>query len=194
MAKILDPNHVYVPETNIWDLDEIRALDPNSDEFKELLVRLYQNMNVHAMAINRNNCCGDTSGGGGCMPWTKIDAQTGTVVEPCNGYLANGIEGRIQFFLPAEMPQGGYVAITSLRGGWELYPRLGQTITLVDGYPICGGRSHLRNVRGRPNAYMQCVCVEANTKWVAGALTGSSEAAYNDPTIIQWDTWTPPPA
>lgn len=42
----------YVPTTNIWDVSQINAVDVNSPEFKELLVRLYQNVNNIALALN----------------------------------------------------------------------------------------------------------------------------------------------
>ena len=41
-----------VPTTNIWDIGQIQEVDVNSDEFKELLVRLYQNVNNIALAVN----------------------------------------------------------------------------------------------------------------------------------------------
>lgn len=43
---------LYVPTTNIWDVQEIQKVDVNSEEFKELLVRLYQNINVISLALN----------------------------------------------------------------------------------------------------------------------------------------------
>lgn len=41
-----------VPTTNIWDIAQLQEVDINSDEFKELLVRLYQNVNNIAVAVN----------------------------------------------------------------------------------------------------------------------------------------------
>jgi hypothetical protein len=35
----------FVPTTNVWDVQDIYSTDVNSDAFKELLVRLYQNLN-----------------------------------------------------------------------------------------------------------------------------------------------------
>lgn len=49
MAK---PGGAFLPTTNVWDVSEIYSTDVNSDEFKELLVRLYQNMNNVALAVN----------------------------------------------------------------------------------------------------------------------------------------------
>lgn len=43
---------LFVPTTNIWDADEIYAVDVTSLAFKELLVRLYQNMNYISLALN----------------------------------------------------------------------------------------------------------------------------------------------
>lgn len=42
----------FVPTTNVWDVQEIYSTDVNSDAFKELLVRLYQNLNNIAIAVN----------------------------------------------------------------------------------------------------------------------------------------------
>jgi hypothetical protein len=42
----------FVPTTNIYDVGSIEQLDVNSPEFKELLVRLYQNLNNMALVLN----------------------------------------------------------------------------------------------------------------------------------------------
>jgi len=42
----------FIPTTNIWDPTEIYSTEVTSPEFKELLVRLYQNLNSMAMAVN----------------------------------------------------------------------------------------------------------------------------------------------
>jgi len=41
-----------IPTTNVWDVSEIYQVDVKSDEFKELLVRLYQNLNNMATSVN----------------------------------------------------------------------------------------------------------------------------------------------
>ena len=44
---------VFVPTTNIWgDIHLIQSIDVQSDDFKELLVRLYQNVNNICLALN----------------------------------------------------------------------------------------------------------------------------------------------
>lgn len=43
---------VSVPTTNIWDVGALWQVDVQSDEFKELLVRLYQNINLIALVLN----------------------------------------------------------------------------------------------------------------------------------------------
>jgi hypothetical protein len=43
---------LFVPTTNIWDVQQLYSTDVNSDEFKELLVRLYQNINNISLALN----------------------------------------------------------------------------------------------------------------------------------------------
>lgn len=42
----------FVPTTNIWDVSIIESVDVNSPEFKELLVRLYQNINLLSLSVN----------------------------------------------------------------------------------------------------------------------------------------------
>ena len=43
---------LFVPTTNVWDVSEISDIDVQSTEFKELLVRLYQNLNTISLALN----------------------------------------------------------------------------------------------------------------------------------------------
>ena len=42
----------FVPTTNIWDVGQFMQMDVKSPEFKELLVRLYQNVNNIALLLN----------------------------------------------------------------------------------------------------------------------------------------------
>lgn len=42
----------YVPTTNVWDIQSIQEVNVNSQDFKELLVNLYQNLNKMSLAIN----------------------------------------------------------------------------------------------------------------------------------------------
>lgn len=42
----------YVPTTNVWDVAQLYEVEVGSPEFKELLVRLYQNVNNIAVALN----------------------------------------------------------------------------------------------------------------------------------------------
>ena len=42
----------FVPTTYIWDVAQAQDIDVNSPEFKELLVRLYQNLNEIALNLN----------------------------------------------------------------------------------------------------------------------------------------------
>jgi hypothetical protein len=43
---------LFIPTTNNWDVENIKELDTNSEEFKELFVRLYQNINNISVALN----------------------------------------------------------------------------------------------------------------------------------------------
>ena len=42
----------FVPTTNIWDVSDINSLKETEPELKELLVRLYQNLNRISLALN----------------------------------------------------------------------------------------------------------------------------------------------
>ena len=42
----------YVPTTNVWEVARLYEVDVNSPDFKELLVRLYQNVNNIAISLN----------------------------------------------------------------------------------------------------------------------------------------------
>jgi len=42
----------FIPTTHIWDPTEIYSTEVTSPEFKELLVRLYQNLNTMSIALN----------------------------------------------------------------------------------------------------------------------------------------------
>lgn len=43
---------IFVPTTNVWDVSQIYDIDVTSPQFKELLVRLYQNINNISVALN----------------------------------------------------------------------------------------------------------------------------------------------
>lgn len=43
---------LFVATTSVWDVQQIQQTDVNSKEFKELLVRLYQNINNIVLALN----------------------------------------------------------------------------------------------------------------------------------------------
>lgn len=42
----------FAPTTNVWDVNQIYSIDVQSPEFKELLVRLYQNLNLMSLLLN----------------------------------------------------------------------------------------------------------------------------------------------
>ena len=42
----------FVPSSNVWDTNELQTIDINSPQFRELLVRLYQNLNRLSIATN----------------------------------------------------------------------------------------------------------------------------------------------
>jgi len=42
----------YTPTSNVWDVSEIYSTEVTSPAFKELLVRLYQNLNLLSLVVN----------------------------------------------------------------------------------------------------------------------------------------------
>lgn len=46
---------LYVSTTNVWDVQELFTVDVNSQQFRELLVRLYQNVNNISLALNNKD-------------------------------------------------------------------------------------------------------------------------------------------
>jgi hypothetical protein len=42
----------FVPTTNVWDISEIYQIEDMKPEFRELLIRLYQNLNLMALSLN----------------------------------------------------------------------------------------------------------------------------------------------
>ena len=47
-----DTNGSFVPTTQIWDVSDIYSTDVKSPEFKELIVRMYQQINTIALVLN----------------------------------------------------------------------------------------------------------------------------------------------
>lgn len=43
---------LFVPTTNIWDVEQLKNVDVTKPEFKELLIRLYQTINNITLALN----------------------------------------------------------------------------------------------------------------------------------------------
>ncbi len=42
----------FIPTSQVWDIAQLKDMDVTSPEFKELMIRLYQNLNLMAMAVN----------------------------------------------------------------------------------------------------------------------------------------------
>jgi hypothetical protein len=50
--QIVSNTGSFVPTTDIWDTQQLYDVELDSEEFRELLVRLYQNLNNMAIVIN----------------------------------------------------------------------------------------------------------------------------------------------
>lgn len=50
--NLLDLIGSFVPTTNVWDVEQLQDIDLSSPEFNELLVRLYQNINLISLVLN----------------------------------------------------------------------------------------------------------------------------------------------
>lgn len=74
---------LYVPTTNIWDVEQLQDIDVNSPEFKELLVRLYQNINLICNVLNlKDSAYYDTNEfvtGQSYFPNPTLNSATSTV-------------------------------------------------------------------------------------------------------------------
>lgn len=74
---------LFVPTTNVWDVSEIYQTDVTSPEFKELLVRMYQNLNLMSLALNiKDSGYYDTSNfvnGQIFFPSTTLNSTTAAV-------------------------------------------------------------------------------------------------------------------
>lgn len=42
----------FVPTTNIWDVSELESVEDISPKLKELMIRMYQNLNVMSLSLN----------------------------------------------------------------------------------------------------------------------------------------------
>jgi hypothetical protein len=49
---VIEDSGQFIPTTNVWDVEELYATDVNSKAFKELLIRLYQNVANITQVIN----------------------------------------------------------------------------------------------------------------------------------------------
>lgn len=85
---------LYVPTTNVWDTDQIQNLPDESDQLKELLIRLYQNLNRMSLALNlKDSSIYDLQefvNGQGWFPGnTTIDPAFGTDFRPVYRTVVN---------------------------------------------------------------------------------------------------------
>ena len=75
----------FLPTTQVWDVTEIKEVDVTKPEFKELLVRMYQNLNRMAVTINNkessNYETAETVKGQAFFPNKALDSSTSSTPE-----------------------------------------------------------------------------------------------------------------
>jgi hypothetical protein len=73
----------YTGTTNVWDVSQIFQVDVTSPEFKELLVRLYQNLNLMSTLLNLKDTgyydTGQFVNGQQFFPNPSLSSSTGTM-------------------------------------------------------------------------------------------------------------------
>jgi hypothetical protein len=80
-GKVMSGNiNSFLPITDVYDVDIIRGLDINSEEFKEFLVRLRQSINNMAISINSRDGgyygLGEYNSGAQFFPNTVLEYRT----------------------------------------------------------------------------------------------------------------------
>lgn len=108
---------VFIPTTQVWDVASLSTADVNSPEFKELLVRMYMNLNRMAIAINLkesgyyNNANTDFVDGNQWFPNPAVSSSlASTAFRPeyrtvVNfGALPNGPMGPLTKSIPHNLP------------------------------------------------------------------------------------------
>jgi len=75
----------FIPTTQVWDVTELKDVDVTKPEFKELLVRMYQNLNTMALSINNKESAyydtSETVKGQSFFPNTTLDSLSASIPE-----------------------------------------------------------------------------------------------------------------
>jgi hypothetical protein len=134
----------FVPTTNIWDVTQLYEVDVKSPEFKELLVRLYQNINVIALSLNMKES----------SLYTTYEFVTGDVIS-INGSDDQRFGFRL-FLVTGALGSGVTtvnhgLAVTNTWTWYEITGAATNTSTLV-GYPIQFAGPTSNNISATVNA------------------------------------------
>ncbi len=104
----LDEIGSFVPTTNIWDVQDIQDINVNSPEFKELIVRLYQNVNLISNVLNtKESAFYLTESFNNSQVWFKPNSTTADDLRPCyslvvdTGALGAGLKQVLHNITPA---------------------------------------------------------------------------------------------
>lgn len=81
---------VFVPTTNVWDPTELYDIEVTSEKFKELMIRLYQNLNIISSTLNLKDTGYYTSqelaNGQSFSPDTNLSSTTAQTHEYRGGF------------------------------------------------------------------------------------------------------------
>jgi hypothetical protein len=85
MASSNSSAGVNIPSTQVWDVTEVKDVDVTKPEFKELLVRMYQNLNQMSITINNKESSyfdtDETVKGQAFFPNPALNSSTPTTPE-----------------------------------------------------------------------------------------------------------------
>jgi hypothetical protein len=121
----------YVPTTNVWDVSQLYEVDVTSPEFKELLVRLYQNINNIALVLN-TKCTGYYINEQFVSGKLFFNPASSDPLKLRSGFIKTVNTG----ILPAGITAVNHgIEVTSMLKWMFIYGAATDTVTLV-GYPL----------------------------------------------------------
>ena len=162
----------FLPSTYIFDVASIREIDVNKPEFKELLVRLYQNINNICIAVNSK----DTG------LYFLNEFVTGKRLFPNANLMNSSASGRPIFRQVINFGPLPNTTTISIPHNIDMT----NSTSIID---IYGGASDQINLSYIPLPYSSASAVANNIELYADAInvyitTGADQSAYMTSTII----------